>query len=645
MVKKKTKAVHISGRVLDQESRRGAAGLRVEAWDKDMICDDVIGHALTDELGAFQIELDELYLKELFLERRPELLFKVFRDETLLSAPGESVSWNPDIAETEIIIEVVTSTPKEHESGDHRRSFVVKGQIRQADSSPFVGAVVRAFDKDLRSEQFLGEAVTDREGRYQITYTPNLFRRAEKKSADVIVRVYGRDEQMHASSEILFNAPLEATVDLVVGGGVYRGPSEYEQLVTELEPILEGVKPTNLTEADVAFLAGETGIASQEISFLANSARHAEETGLPPEVFYGFARENMPTDLPALLAQNPQAQRRALERAYSDNLIPPSLRDQMDAILAELQHLILKQAFKEPDQPGQHSLSAVLSTGVPSVDIQEKFLTQYVQHDGPMPHFWQALRADPSFGPQVVADLQFTIQVTALTRDHLPLIETLQRLRQEGILTSFRDLSKLNEADWRSMIDQRTNDQAAGFPPDVPGANDTEKAMNYARTMLRTVEQAFPTTVIANRLAQDSVVGKEDLTQFFSNSPDFDFGKHHVDIYLADNPSALTGVTDPGGLTKQLKSIQRVFKLTPRYDEIHPLLADGLDSAQRVTQMGMTAFVAKYSQALGGTSRAQAIYGRAQQVAAMALILFSKYAPAMNSIDLAVTAKLSTLGG
>src|SRR5579859_2796576 len=247
MVKKKTKTFHMSGRVLDHKSRLGAAGLRVETWDKDMISDDMIGHAFTDELGAFQIELDELKLNELFVERRPELLFKVFRDEALMSEPGESVCWNPEIGETEIIIEVAASTPKKHEGSDRRGSFVVKGQIRQVDLIPFVGAVVRAFDKDLRSEEFLGEAVTDREGRYQITYYAEEFRRAEKKSADLIVQVYGRDEQMHASSEVLFNAPLEATVDLVVGGGVYRGPSEYEQLVTALDPILEGVKPANLT--------------------------------------------------------------------------------------------------------------------------------------------------------------------------------------------------------------------------------------------------------------------------------------------------------------------------------------------------------------------------------------------------------------
>ena len=232
--------------------------------------------------------------------------------------------------------------------------FMVHGQVRQADFSLFVGAVVQASDKDLRSEELLGQAITDQQGRYEIKYTADQFRRAEKGAADLIVRVYANASAASslAASPIIFNAPPVATVDFVIGGGTYPGPSEYEQLASELAPLLEvspPVQPVDLTNDDIAFLAGETGLASDQIAIFAAAARLAAQTELPPEVFYGFARENLPTDLHALLAQGRQAQERALQSALKDNIIQlrfntgtsMTLNSVLDSILEKLQHLLV----------------------------------------------------------------------------------------------------------------------------------------------------------------------------------------------------------------------------------------------------------------------------------------------------------------
>ena len=41
---------------------------------------------------------------------------------------------------------------------EHPNKFIVIGRVRQADGTPIEGATVKAFDKDLRSEQPLGPA-------------------------------------------------------------------------------------------------------------------------------------------------------------------------------------------------------------------------------------------------------------------------------------------------------------------------------------------------------------------------------------------------------------------------------------------------------------------------------------------------------
>src|SRR5688572_22231141 len=91
----------------------------------------------------------------------------------------------------------------------------VSGTIHTETGAPAIGATVRAFDKDLRHEQLLGEVViTETSGRYQITYRPDQFRRAEKKTADLYVLVVDREGNQRAKSEPLFNAGDNVRIDL-----------------------------------------------------------------------------------------------------------------------------------------------------------------------------------------------------------------------------------------------------------------------------------------------------------------------------------------------------------------------------------------------------------------------------------------------
>ena len=168
------------------------------------------------------------------------------------------------VGATVVVERIGGQEPKDPEN---RKRFVVYGRVRRSDGEPVAGVLVRAFDRDLRTEQPLGEpppglptdslpgSFTDKDGNYKIIYTRDQFRRAEKHRADLLLRVYNevRDPLNVEPADIHYNARSEEEVDLQIAQGEPVEPSEYERLLVFLESVLEGVKPADLTEDDVTF--------------------------------------------------------------------------------------------------------------------------------------------------------------------------------------------------------------------------------------------------------------------------------------------------------------------------------------------------------------------------------------------------------
>ena len=108
------KKYRILGRVIGRSSQQGVPNARVEAWDRDLLVNDLVGSAVTDAKGVFRMEFDSSYFSELFVDRQPDLFFKVFYEDKLVASTEDSVLWNVGTQEVEIVIEadVVISQPE-----------------------------------------------------------------------------------------------------------------------------------------------------------------------------------------------------------------------------------------------------------------------------------------------------------------------------------------------------------------------------------------------------------------------------------------------------------------------------------------------------------------------------------------------------
>ncbi|WP_319576108.1 neuraminidase-like domain-containing protein [uncultured Desulfobacter sp.] len=491
--------------------------------------------------------------------------------------------------------------------------YTVRGRVMEPDGSPIQGVTVRAFDIGLQGEALLGETVTDDEGGYLISYAALIFLDQGKSAPDLDLRVFDAqgDKIAWLPNAPLFNARLSEKINLVRDGRAYTGPSDFQFRVEALQPILSDINIAALGADQLVYVIKKSGQNADQVVRLARAARMSILTQQPPELFYALFGMGLPQTLPALLRQNPEVVRSTLHAAVVRNLIPECDASQVDQkadeLLASFKSAAVELAMQAPLEEGRFSLGSLLSTTLENEAHQRRFLQVYADHDGTIEAFWQSLESDPELGSSV-RDLQRTLQLSALSLNHPPMLAHLQQMKLSGQFESISDLVSLAESDWQQIIIA----EELGVPPSVPGADGDERVLNYARVMTDMVEDGFPNAFMAQRLPDG------ELKNFFTDQADFRLKTTPVGRYLREHNVYLSedAVAD-------LRAMQRVYRIAPRQRAMTALLSDGLDSAYRICRMGRKQFLHQYTPLLG-SKEARCAYERAHQVHAMGMQLLSE---------------------
>ena len=282
------------------------------------------------------------------------------------------------------------------------------------------------------------------------------------------------------------------------------------------------------------------------------------------------------------------------------------------------------------------ALGGVLDSGADEPQ-RRLFLTKYATHKGPISRCGRTSSETPELKDRV-PDLQFTLQLATLTANHVPLVDTLRRMREQGrvlhVSRSRATWSRRMEGDRHSAPTfrrisgsrRRSGRQSGG---QGEGLRGDAGARHRGRAADRGARSPDPQGRAAFRRVR----------ALFGNIADrdtgFDMARMSVRDFVASHPDLLNGVSNPevrdrsgGAGSAPVQSDAVVHRDKP--------LLDADSTSMTIAQMNQGTFVNNFKTVLGGEARAAHLHDKASYTAAAAINLVANYSPAFNSLELRV---------
>jgi hypothetical protein len=524
----------------------------------------------------------------------------------------------------------------------------VQGQLVDGDGTPIAGMTVALVVLQLRSETALGNATTDASGHYTISYT-------RPGPLNLVVRATDGTGKVVATSGTLFAAPPTAEIDLTTAaGGRVAAPSQFTRLSATVTAGLGGTPLEDLQESkdkhELSFLAQSVGVPFTQVAYLFIAHVLGLKNKLRDETLFGLFTGGMPPELETALGDLPDAgiddtfttqvlsrvlaQPQAtlgkiLAAAVASNLLPASYAGVQETELAALAALRKVQLGATRHIRGKTSLNDLLTAGAVPQNVQTAFLQAYAAAGSRLGPTWKALRADKSLPKVDLAWLNTVLSAGELLTGNLLLVkDTLQRIQQKT-LASLRDLALLDQADWEARIRQLDPD-ATTIPPVLPGDTPADRIARFAKALAQRFAGRYATTAFAGGLSKaksSSFTTKNELATFLTANPNLNIRRSNIDQFIAANK-----LTVSPAAVGELKTVQRLHRVSPHYASVEALHAAGYTSAQSIYFKGRAPFLSQMTKPLGSNAMAATAYARAQMAYGAAVMAFGRYNLSFNGV-------------
>ncbi len=479
----------------------------------------------------------------------------------------------------------------------------------------------------------LGAAHTDAEGRYAIDYRPDAA------AATVEVRAVGTD-----GAEISLSTPVRRpaateVLNLVAPTAKVTPPApEHQRLLADIAAHLGGAPLAAAREddegSDLTVLRDVTGWDARLIALAAGAERLQARTGLSGEALYAMLRAGLPADPEELATVNVAAVSAALARATQARVVALTAQ-QVEAATSAFRSFATATRLASV-APGTVSSNAeMLATAGLSPGQQVTFDAIYAANAGDSERLWQEV-ARAGLPANLLA---LTGKLGYLTLNNAPLVTALlRRMSTGGSPAALVGEGLYRAGAWQDRLrtEARGDERAlaALIPPAYEGETTAVRLDRYAEDMARKVRLAFPTQVVTHMIGTDELrlganhgalkahVGTV-LTR--ATALGFRLGTTPVGAFLRDNRGTLYAGLDPraaAAATESVKTLARLYQITPGNEQLKVLLLEGFTAAQDVTAMSSKKFTERYGAKLGGVDLASLIHHKAQQVTTVTYTFF-----------------------
>ncbi len=539
---------------------------------------------------------------------------RTFQDEQGLTSSGEVD------AETASAINAILRDLGLLQRSGGLPTYVVRGRVIDDDSRGVAGLEVEAVDRNVGATTSLGAAVTDAEGRYEISYHPRPVLE-RKRGIDVQVLVVSSAGTRLGESDVRYDArPIEARLNVVIANERAPREAEYGRLLDDLGAHLEATDRDRVEERlatlredadapDLTYLSNKSGWDARMVAMSALASRFARQTSVKPEFYYALFRAGIPANEVALSRLAPDALQGTFERAVEQGILAPDMRSRIPEALQRLRRASIRHWMTAPAEIGPSGFRDLVAGALVDEPDQRRLAELYHDERHDPSSFWAAVRRE---FPAAVVRLQLDSDIAGLTINNAPLIRRLHQ--QIGELRRPVDLIRgglYRVSAWADLLDD-----SIVVPAEIPGDNSDARRANYSRFMVDHLRLAYPTAVVADMVRSDHMLVGIDsplrtaVSQFLTqHDGEFELALQPVELFLRQRSLVVDAP-----VVGELKKLQRLFQITPTEEAMATLARRGLDSAAAVVRYDESTFVSRLSAELGDPETARLVYAKAHQV-------------------------------